>query len=72
MQIRISQQNWEEVGSVSRQLIDTGWGEPIRSQNYYANRIWASYLQAENIASRFDEVFAQTVDWQNRIRELPS
>jgi hypothetical protein len=72
MQIRISQQNWVEVGSVSRQLIDAGWGEPIRSQNYYANRIWASYLQAENIASRFDEVFAQTVDWQNRIRELPS
>lgn len=67
-----SQANWSETEKEAKELIDSGWGTVEKANRYFANRIWAVYLQSLNIQEKYADVFAHTEDWSEKINDLPA
>lgn len=63
---------WGDIYCVGCSLIDAGWGDPVKSGSFYANRIWNTTLRSANFGEKVDEVFDKTSDWENRLQDLPA
>lgn len=67
-----AQGNRADMYEPTKALIDKGWGDPAAGGNFYSNRIWSMFLLSANIKELYSEVFESTVDWKDRLDDLPS
>jgi hypothetical protein len=72
MAITSQMQNRPDLYTISKKLIESGWGSVEKSGYHYANRIWSLFLYSANVAGKYQEVFLATANFENQIDSLPS
>lgn len=62
-----------DLYETSKMLLDRGWGaQSATNSTFYASRIWSIHLLSANMAEKFSEVYDLTVDWEDKLSEIPA
>lgn len=63
--------NKTELYSITKTLLDQGWGDVEKAGAHHANRIWGLFLHSANVAGKQSEVFDLTQQWEENLETLP-